>query len=285
MTKPEYMKKYLLFAASLLLMASCSSETHLRFMSFNIEHTAGTFEKDSTTSWAARCVPVETMLMDIHPDVAFFQESQGAQLDSLEKHLADTYEVVRYDQKGGGYYYMSFIYDKSKIELLESEPRWFSPDPTVPFTSGEWDPKFTKMAVLGHFKVLETGKDFWAIGAHFFPKGDNRIKCSECMVSWIGEKAGDKLPAICCGDMNLIPDHEMLQPLYDAMSDAVDNAADSDGRDRITFQRWGRGVGKVLDHIFYRNMTPLTYRVVDDENKYGLKYLSDHNAIYSDFVF
>lgn len=278
------MRRILTLLAAAAALVSCNSTSQLRFMSFNIEHTVGTFEKDSTTSWEARCRPVEAMLMDIHPDVAFFQESQKAQLDSIELHLADTYEVVRYDQKGGGHYFMSFIYDKSKIQLLESEPRWFSPNPTEPFTSGEWDPKFTKMAVLARFKVIEGGKEFVAIGSHFFPKGDNRIKCSELMASWIEEKAGSKTPAIACGDMNLVPGHELLKPLYDVMDDAVDIAADSDGRDRATFNRWGVGTPKTLDHIFCRNLTPLSYKVVDDGEKYGQKFLSDHYAVYSDMV-
>ena len=278
------MRRLLTFFAVCAALTACNSTSQLRFMTFNIEHTVGTFEHDSTTSWEARCRPVESMLMDIHPDVAFFQEIQKAHVDSIELNLADTYDIVAYDQKGGGYYYMAFMYDRSKIELLESEPRWFSPNPTVPFTSGEWNPKYTKMAVLARFRVKDGGKEFVAIGSHFFPDSDKKIKCSELMASWIEEKAGEKLPAIACGDMNLVPDEAPLQPLYDIMSDAVDNAADSDGRERATFNRWGRGTGKVLDHIFYRGMTPLTYRVVDDGEKYGQKYLSDHYAVYSDMV-
>ena len=269
---------------AIALASSCNNESPLRFMSFNIEHTVGTAEKDSTTSWEVRGPRVEAMLMDIHPDVAFFQESQGAQLDSIELHLSDIYDVVRYDQKGGGYYFMSFMYDRSKLELLESEPRWFSPDPSVPFTSGEWNPVYTKMAVLAHFKLVDGGKEFWAIGSHFFPNGEMKIKCSELMSEWVQEKAGKESSAIACGDMNLTPGDESLQPLYDIMSDAVDNAAESDGRDRPTFNRWGRGKGKVLDHIFYQDMEPMVYRVVDDHEKYGQEYLSDHYAIFCDFL-
>ena len=277
------MKRILAAIVAVAAAASCGKTPEpLRLMSFNIEHTVGTPEKDSTTSWAARCRPVEAMLTEIAPDVAFFQESQGAQMDSLEKDLTD-YSLVRYDQKGGGYYYMSFIYRKDRIRLLESEPRWFSPDPKVPFSSGEWDTRFIKMAVLARFEDLESGREFVMIGAHFFPNGDNRVKCSECMAAWIDEMAGDDIPAVACGDMNLTPGDPMLQPLYDVMTDAVDSALVSDGRDRITYQRWGRGKGKVLDHMFFRGLEPLEYHVVDDCDRWGLHYLSDHNAIYADF--
>lgn len=278
-------RNFLVFCAALLMAVSCGSESSLRFMTFNIEHTVGTAEADSTTSWAVRGPRVEAMLMDIHPDIAFFQESQKDQLDSIELHLADTYDVVRYDQKGGGYYFMSFMYDRSKIELLSSEPRWFSPNPFEPFTSGQWNPKYTKMAVLAHFKVIDSGKEFWAIGSHFFPNGEMKIKCSELVNEWIQEKAPDAAPAIACGDMNLTPGDESLQPLYDIMSDAVDCAPTSDGRDTPTFNRWGRGKGKVLDHIFYKDFTPVTYKVVNDGQKYGQEFLSDHYAVYCDFVF
>lgn len=269
-----------------IILCSCSKEAKpLRLMSFNIEHTAGTFEKDSTTSWEARHEPVLAMLRDIQPDVAFFQESQREHLDDLEKDLADSYSLVKYDQKGGEYYYMAFIYKNDRIELLESEPRWFSPNPTVPFTSGEWDPKYTKMAVLATFRDKVSGKEFYMAGAHFFPSNDKKILCAELMASWAEEKAGDKMPAVALGDMNLTPGEASLQPLYDVMEDAVDAAKVSDGRERATFQRWGKGTGLVLDHIFFRGLEPLEYHVVDECEKYGLKYLSDHNAIYTDFLF
>ena len=273
-------------ALLLIILCSCCKEVKpLRLMSFNIEHTSGTFEKDSTTSWEARHEPVIAMLRDVQPDVAFFQESQKAHVEDMEKDLADSYSLVKYDQKGGEYYYMSFIYRKDRIELIECEPRWFSPNPSIPFTSGEWDPKFTKMAVLATFRDKATGKEFYMAGAHFFPSNDKKILCSKLMAQWAEEKAGDRKPAVACGDMNLTPDDAGLQPLYDIMEDSVDAAKISDGRERVTFQRWGKGKGKVLDHIFFRGLEPLEYHVVDDCEKYGLKYLSDHNAIYCDFLF
>ena len=275
-----------IIALMTVILCSCSKEAaSLRLMSFNIEHTTGTFEKDSTTSWEARHGSVVAMLRDIQPDVAFFQESQKAHVEDMEKDLADSYNLVKYDQKGGGYYYMSFIYRKDRIELVESEPKWFSPNPEIPFTSGEWDPKYTKMAVLATFRDKETGKEFFMAGAHFFPSSENKIKCSELMAQWVEEKAGNRMPAVAVGDMNLTPGEKGLQPLYDVMEDSVDAAQVSDGRERATFQRWGRINGKVLDHIFFRGLTPLEYHVVDDCEKYGLKYLSDHNAIYTDFLF
>jgi endonuclease/exonuclease/phosphatase (EEP) superfamily protein YafD len=38
-----------------------------------------------------------------------------------------------------------------------------------------------------------------------------------------------------------------------------------------------------IDHIFYRNAVNKGYKVVDDETKYGVRFISDHFPIYVDF--
>lgn len=38
-----------------------------------------------------------------------------------------------------------------------------------------------------------------------------------------------------------------------------------------------------IDHIFYRNAVNKGYKVVDDESKCGVRFISDHFPIYVDF--
>ena len=47
---------------------------------------------------------------------------------------------------------------------------------------------------------------------------------------------------------------------------------------RPTFNDWGRSNDAVIDHIFLRGATPLTFKVLCDEN-YGAPYISDHYPV------
>ena len=65
------------------------------------------------------------------------------------------------------------------------------------------------------------------------------------------------------------------------MSGARESAPVNLNPDTYSFNGFGGGVPKDswnLDHIFYRNVTPLEFNVVSSE-KYGVKYISDHYPI------
>lgn len=258
----------------------------IRIMTFNINNQTGKNSDPFLTVWGRRRDPVVRMLKDKMPDVCFFQEIQGTMVNYIYDCMKENYWLISYDQKAGGTYKMGFLVNKNKLEVVKNEPKWFSETPDVPY-SNSWDcPDYIKMAVLATFKIKATGKEFYAAGAHFFPSGTTgRTMCSTLMAQWAQENAGTTMPAICCGDMNIQNDDAMLKPLYNVMDDAVDHAKHSDGRDAKTYNRFGTTPYKNLDHMFYRNATPVTYRVVNDEKAYGLQYLSDHYAIYCDFNF
>lgn len=261
----------------------------IRMMTFNINahftDADENMDQPYAKVWQRRRDATVQMLRDKQPDVCFLEELIANQAAFLQTEVGDIYSFYNVQQKEGAFYYLGVLYKKERIQLKNLTPKWFSYNPDVPFQG--FDPMNTsevKCAALCEFRDKKTNNLFYAIGAHFVPSGDEREICASLAASWAEGLAGKDKPVLVMGDLNIHPDDAMLKPLYDVMKDAVDNAKYSDGRDNFTYNRYGSTPFKNLDHIFYRNLNCVTYRVVNSDRDYAVQYMSDHYPVFADIV-
>ena len=99
------------------------------------------------------------------------------------------------------------------------------------------------------------------------------------------EKAGRHTPIMITGDMNtswseIDERRESIAQFFEWMWSAREESSVTNP-DVRSYNGFGEGIPTErwnLDHIFYRNVTPLTFSVIDSE-EYGVKYISDHYPI------
>lgn len=259
----------------------------LRVMTFNINAHFSDIEENMDQPypkvWQRRREGSVQMFLDKLPDLCFIEEFMGNQANYLKDQIGHKYTFHLVQQKTTSQYYLGVMYNAERLQLKKVTPKWFSYNPDVPYQG--FDPENSsnvKCAALCEFRDKKTGKTFYAIGAHFVPDGSEREICARLAAQWAEEIAGKDKPVLVMGDLNIRPDDSMLKPLYDVMYDAVDSADYSDGRENFTYNRYGVTPQKNLDHIFYRNLDCITYRVVNNPKAYCINYLSDHNPIFSD---
>lgn len=260
----------------------------LRVMTFNINTNFNDPAKSMDTPlvdvWGRRKEAQIHMIKDVLPDVIFMQEVIWNQVVYIWENTKDLYTFHTIEQKQGGNYFLGVMTKNGRVELVNKSTKWYSYSPDTPFIGFDGTTN-CKAAALCELKDLLTNTTFYAIGCHFEPDGPLRANCAQLTAKWIDELASPGAPAFVCGDLNLTPDDEMLKPLYDVMKDAVDNAKYSDGRENCTYNRYGSTPYKNLDHIFYRNVTPVTYRVCNSATEWGYEFMSDHYPVFADIRF
>ncbi len=259
-----------------------------RLMSFNIlQATSETAGHEWASVRKAACIK---MFRDIKPDIVCVQESRKTQCSDLASALTQ-YSQIKYPKDGiesnGGQRNL-IMYNNQKFFVIEWGKFWFSEDGTA--SGGRWgdDATTQKMTIYVHFREMATGREFWVYDTHFFAKCNvetTRGHCVEMSLESIKEKVGDEGVVFFCGDLNMQPDNPILKPMFDYMKHAATHADESDGVSTITYNGFRETNLKVLDHIFYRNATAHTYKVVNSQTAYGTKWISDHYPIYADVEF
>ena len=219
-------------------------------------------------------------------------ETAGHEWASVRKAACiKMYSQIKYPKDGiesnGGQRNL-IMYNNQKFFVIEWGKFWFSEDGTA--SGGRWgdDATTQKMTIYVHFREMATGREFWVYDTHFFAKCNvetTRGHCVEMSLASIKEKVGDEGVVFFCGDLNMQPDNPILKPMFDYMKHAATHADESDGVSTITYNGFRETNLKVLDHIFYRNATAHTYKVVNSQTAYGTKWISDHYPIYADVEF
>lgn len=268
-----------------------NSEPQMTVMSFNIRCITGADVDEH--AWDARRAPCISMFRDVKPDIAGLQEVRPAQHDYLVSELGDTYGSFCASDNGVTSVTSvatMIIYLRSRFELVEKGHFWLSTTPDVESAPG-WGATDTEVrtAVWVRLHDKKYDKDIYMCDAHLpYKAADNdaRSGCTQLIVNRMKEKAGNDMPVIVTGDMNASwnPDdarRPSIKNLYDWMSGAR-QTADVVNPDVYSLNRYGE-TAKVtendnIDHIFYRNVQPFEFKVIDSPN-YGVKYISDHYPV------
>lgn len=289
--------KYILSLACALAVAMTAGaakpgETPMKVMSYNVRSSsmkADTGEK----AWAARRQPSAAMLRDEKPDLIGLQEAHADQRDAMVEDLGDIYTLYSAvddgvdDARTG---HTALMYRKDRFKELDHGYFWLSPTPDVE-SKPEWGAldRHYRTTVWVLLRDKKTGKKICFFNTHLPYKKDDtaaRDACMELIVNRMKAKAGDDMVVFLTGDMNASwhendKRRDCLKPCFAWMKGARETTPVNLNPDTRSFNAFGRKASEEtwnLDHIFYRNITPLEFNVVSSD-KYGLKYVSDHYPI------
>lgn len=247
-------------------------------MSFNIRYDN---PDDGNNTWVNRKEAVVRMISEIDPDIVGFQEVLAEQYAYLAGNLAgyDLFGVGRDNGADGGE--MAAIAFKNELyELAESGNFWLSETPDS--VSRGWDAVCNRIATWVELREKGSERSFWVFNTHLDHIGQTaRQEGTKLLIRKIDEFAG-KGTVFITGDFNAGTQDEVLQPLFSQFGSARENASETDKSG--TFNGFGSAPSSIiLDHIFYRNATPESFRTVS--GNYGVAYISDHYPVVAKFVF
>lgn len=271
----------------------------LRIVSFNIR-CINTSDADEY-QWDKRKQPCVDYIKDANPDFLGFQELRPSQATWFEKNLSEEYGYYDICRDTGGAIKntgngegVGIIWKKERFTLVNKGFFWLAEDPSklpaqnADGTYSSWNSACRRIVVWGEFKDREHGnKTVYFMSTHFDHKSDDaRKKSSDLTISKVKEickvSSLDKMtaPVFVVADFNCTPGSEGLAPLEAAFNFARP-ATDATG----TYNAWGAS-SKIIDHIFYKgNVKAGKYQVVTENEKYGIKYLSDHYPIQFDCTY
>lgn len=261
-------------------------------MSFNIRYSNNTDEGDN--NWENRKKAVLSMMRDIAPVVVGIQEARTVQKSYL-KSMLPQYTLLEIPNTGtgtGGN--VILMYDNQKYDKADWGWYFMSATPDVPSSSWDATTKEHRATIWGKFAEKETGKVIYVFCTHYpqmgTPADDQaRVNCTELNIAKMQEIAGEDGNVFMLGDMNCSYDLSdgrriALAKFYEWMNAARD-CPDTDRY--YSFNNFGSGnpsPKRNLDHIFYRNATPVSFRTIISKD-YGVKYISDHYPINFTCVF
>lgn len=278
-----------------------------RLMSFNIRESTA---EVSGNEWSRRQAAVYRMFQDIKPDLVAFQELRREQYQYLKEKFGADYTFFTYAKDGklasgrvaditddtsfaNGGQRQAYMIRTSMFEMLEWGRYWFSETPDK--SSYSWDAGTPKLTLWLKIKAKATGKEFWIFNTHFFPSGDvGKLHCTLMSVERMKQAVGDTTKEgkgtndktiFFCADCNMeyADGQNRLAAMKDWMWHGNMDAPQRDDSKTYNGFRDNPATWTTIDHIFYRNAVNKGYKVVDDESKYGVRFISDHFPIYVDF--
>lgn len=277
------MKRILLLSFALLFgVAAYPKADGLRVMSFNIHRASP--DDTGELSWEARKAPCAKAVKKYKPDLIGLQEAFFEHASHLLKELPK-YQIVDRHEKAGDLEPIleanenPILYRADKFELLDYGFFWLNEDQTA--MKPGWDAASVRNTTWVKLRIKKSGRIFFFFNTHFDHRGEKaREESARLAVTRIKEIAGDDAVVFLGGDLGMPGGQAGIKPLADYMQEAGTSAKKPDKAP--TFNNFGKGSPMWPDHLFFRNATVKSFKVAD-EPKYGVKYISDHYPIVSDF--
>lgn len=269
--------------------------SELRVMSFNVRFDT---PKDSADrAWPMRQRPIANMLADVQPDLVGIQEGKPDMLDSLYSIFKGYRHFdIKVGKKVGKKATGSNVifYRPERFQVVDSGYFWLGPRPDTVCKPWNSTDQQVRSAVYLCLKDRQTGKRIYLLDTHFpYKKApidtDVRQQCAQLICQRIHQLFGDKAIVFVTGDMNSSdsptdPRSPSLAPYFKYMKSARNEARFTNRRH--SFNGFGKQFDDIkglnLDHIFYRNATPVLFETVDYPG-YGVQYISDHYPIMCTF--
>lgn len=274
-----------------------------RLMSFNILQSK---DEGEGHTWAEyRQAPCQEMFTATDPDIICLQECRRTQLNFMKDRFPQ-YSYFQYAKDGvkvAGYENVEKCDDDaifqngghrdvialrtSRFAMLDWGRFWFSETPDVSSYAGDLfiDGGTPKLTLWLKVRELATGVVFYVWTTHFFPSGvTGRLQCGIMSAQRMQAECPDNAPVFFCGDLNVTYEHDALKPIRDYMQSAGKTATTTNYQATYTGFRTDPNTWTYIDHIFYRNATADTYKVVQEPLANGTSVCSDHFPIYADFT-
>lgn len=290
----------LLFLA-LVSLTTVWAQDYLKVMSYNIRQSLG---QDGTNSWQYRKGATARMLQLERPALLGMQETCPDQVAFLDSVLYNygRIGVGRDDGKAEGEM-MAIYYDEAMFSCVDSGTFWLSATPDV--VSQGWDGACKRTCTWAVLRMKTTGQRVLFMNTHLDHIGREARRegvrlIAERAKALTAKYADDHqtMPTFITADFNTSSVNPIFDVLKEQMREARATAPKSDTG--YTFNEWGKvkeqleangqdpysiklgATGNsdnepVIDHIFYRGATPLTFRVLRDD--YGVPFISDHYPV------
>lgn len=273
------MKKYLLLAMALLILGGCSpKEKNLKVISFNVRVCLND-TSDGSNNWQYRKEAAVKMIQTENPDFFGLQEALYKQAKYMEENLPE-YTKYGVDRDGGfekgEAESCAIFFRKDKYKLIDKGTFWLSETPETP--SRGWDAMCHRVVTWVHLRQKGLGgEDIFFMNTHFDHRGvEARINSSHLLMEKVKEIVPEDAILLITGDFNAKIEDDALAPIVKGLEYSRETSPVSDST--TTFNNWGRvKKANIIDHIFYKNVTPLKYRTVTED--YGAPYISDHYPI------
>ena len=284
------MKKTILLLLALFCV-SMSAQV-LTVGSYNIRYQN---KQDSIkgNAWSERCTSICNQIIWEHPDIFGAQEVLYPQLQDILSILKD-YKCIgtgRDDGKKAGEYAAVF-YNSKRVQLLDEGHFWLSETPERP--SLGWDAACIRICTWGHFRDLQTKKDFYFLNLHLDHVGVTaRSESAKLVLQRIQQMTdGGKKPAVLTGDFN-VPQTDSLYTLFVQSGMLKDCYTEAKNRfaENGTFNgfRPNNYTTDRIDHIFVTQKTEVdAYAVltdgrwkIDADGKAVRRNLSDHYPVFA----
>lgn len=268
---------------------SRGGETDVRVMSFNI---LAHMESWGGSAVQPRAKLLLSMLDATDPDVIAVQEMSSDWHKVLDANLDDKYVVLHPDIDVLNKNKTTLIYDKDKLEPIDSG--------YVKYSVG--DDNGCRAITWGLFTVRATGKYVIVTSTHFDLVRDGQEsrslekmnKQADELIAKIGSLYNQYSCAVlACGDYNCqergdVPDvygktngQYAASSVYDKLAGSLTDIKYVEGLSVVNSDE-SRKFAPTWDHIFAKgNATPLSFTVLDDK---VFENVSDHYAIVADFA-
>lgn len=288
--------KRLLFLLALVLgwMSGCLfAQSYLKVMSYNVRLST---PDDGVNAWPLRRGASERMLQLERPALLGLQEACPDQVEYLDTVLPQYRRVGVGREDGVAEGEMMAIYfDTGFFDLEDWGNFWLSETPDVP--SQGWDAGCKRTCTWAVLLLRQSGQRLLFLDTHLDHVGvvarEQEVRLIADSIQSLAKRyqLGEQPIVLLTADFNTGAANPIFTPLKSIMSEARENAPVTDHE--YTFN----GFGKVqpiadyraknpdenyedqvaIDHIFYGNVTPLSFRVLRGD--YGVPFISDHFPI------
>ncbi len=254
-------------------------------MSFNIRIQLPTDTGEQ--NWESRKDGCVRAIKKYDPDIIGLQEATVRQKSFMMKELPK-YIMIDGSTKPGTVNeatesgFNPILFRADRFELLDYGLFWLNED-QAPEKKG-WDAEYVRTANWVKLRFRKSGQIIFIFNTHFDNVGEeSRLESSELIVEKIKEIAGSDAVVVLTGDFNAKSGDKSLKPLALFLQETAKTVKKADKTP--SFNDFGRKGGKPagIDHIFCRNAEARSFNVVD-EPKFGVKYISDHYPVVSEFV-
>ena len=281
---------FLMVAALAAALALCGTNAYAKkektnLMSFNIRIQ---FPSDTGKyNWESRKNGCAKAIRKHDPDILGLQEATADQksfiMKELPKHImidgSTKPGTVNNESESG---FNPILFRADRFELLDYGTIWLNEDQT-PGKKG-WDAEYARSANWVKLRFRKSGQIIFYFNAHLDNIGaKSRHESSDLITMKVKEIAGDNAVVFLSGDFNATSSDKTIKPLTTYFKEASKTVKNADKT--ATFNDFGRKGGKKesIDHILYRNAEADYFNVVD-EQKYGVRYISDHYPVTAGFV-
>lgn len=253
----------------------------INVMSYNVRYGDA---KDGTNEWYYRLEANIKMFEDQKPDVVGMQEALDYQM-AFFKEFLDGYKGVGVGRENGKKKgeHMGVFYNTKTVKLIKWGTFWLSETPDKP--SKGWDAVCYRTATWALFKDKASGNKFFFVDTHLDHRGvvaqEEGLKL---IVSRIESINPENLPMILVGDLNVLPDNKILEPLSGVMKSARDVAMKTDTG--ATYNAWGKAdQAKPIDYIYFKGFASCPVFEVVRKPYDNRKFISDHYPVKATLVF